>query len=92
LDLDATPTLQEVIKMSALEKPFRTGRTGAKRAQREQTSLIQKQRQASELDLAESEDVLARKKAQAASGRAGRRSLIKTSETGVKSTNLGGTV
>lgn len=78
--------------MSALEKPFRTGRSSAKRAQKEQTNLIQQQRQASELDLAQTEDVLARKKNLAASGRAGRSSLIKTSQTGVKSTNLGGTV
>lgn len=69
-----------------------TGRSAAKRAQRQQTELIQKQRQASELELAEQEDVLARKRAMAAGGAGGRRSLIKTSETGVKSTNLGGTV
>jgi len=70
---------------------FGTGRSAARRAQKEQTALIQKQRQASELELAEEEDVIARKKGLAASGRAGRRSLIKTSETGVRSTNLGGT-
>jgi len=70
---------------------FSTGRSAAKRAQKEQTALIQKQRQTSELELAEEEDVIARKKGLAAGGRAGRRSLIKTSETGVKSTNLGGT-
>ena len=71
---------------------FSTGRSAAKRAQKESTALIQKQKQASELQLAEQEDVISRKKTLAASGRAGRRSLIKTSETGIKSTNLAGTV
>ena len=70
---------------------FKTGKSAAKRAQREQTNLIQRQRQTSELELAEEEDVIARKQSLAKSGRAGRRSLIKTSETGVRSTNLGGT-
>lgn len=69
---------------------FGTG--AAKRARKDQTQLIAKQRQADELKLAEEEDVIARKKGLAASGRAGRRSLIKTSETGVKSDNLGGTI
>ena len=78
--------------MSALEKPFRTGKTGAKRAQAEQTSLIQKQRQVDELNLAGEEDVIARKRALAKSGSGGRQSLIKTSEVGTKSNNLGGTV
>lgn len=76
--------------MSALEKPFRTGRTAAKKAQKEQSLLIQKQRQQDELALAESESELARRKQQAKTG--GRSLLIKTSETGTKSTNLGGTV
>ena len=71
---------------------FKTGRSAARRAQAEQTQLISKQRQTDELKLAEEEDVIGRKKALASSGRAGRRSLIKTSETGVRSTNLGGTV
>jgi len=83
----------------ALKKPlsldpfglFKTGRSAAKRAQKEQTQLISKQRQADELKLAEEEDVIGRKKLLASSGRAGRRSLIRTSETGTKSTNLGGT-
>ena len=70
---------------------FSTGRSAAKRAQRASTELIQKQKQASELELAEQEDVIARKKTLAGSGRAGRRSLIKTTETGLKATNLGGT-
>jgi len=71
---------------------FKTGRSAARRAQAEQTQLIAKQKQTDELKLAEEEDVIARKKSFATSGRAGRRSLIKTSESGVRSTNLGGTV
>lgn len=74
------------------DKPFRTGKTAAKKAQAAQTELIQKQRQAEELRLAESEGVTARKLALAQSGQAGRQSLIKTSEAGVKANNLGGTV
>lgn len=76
--------------MSALEKPFRTGKSSAQRAQNEQSMLIQKQRQQDELALAETESELARKKQLASKG--GRSLLIKTSETGAKSTNLGGTV
>ncbi len=71
---------------------FSTGRSAAKRAQKEQTSLIQKQRQSDELRLAEGEDELARRKLLASGRRGGRQSLIKTSETGTLSTNLGGTV
>ena len=75
------------------DKPFRTGATSAaKKAQAEQTSLIQKQRQSDELSLAENEDTIARKRALALGGKGGRKSLIKTSESGVKSNNLGGTV
>lgn len=75
--------------MSALEKPFRTGRTAARKAQKEQTLLIQKQRQRDELALAESESAVARRRQLAKAG--GRSLLIKTSETGTKSNNLGGT-
>ena len=78
--------------MSALEKPFRTGRTTAKKSQKEQSSLIKKQRQVDELSLAEEESNLARKRSLAKSGTGGRASLIKTSGSGVKSNNLGGTV
>lgn len=76
--------------MSALEKPFRTGRSAAKRTQKEQSLLIQRQRQADELDLAEEEDAIARRKALAKRG--GRQLLIQTSETGSKANNLGGVV
>lgn len=78
--------------MSAIEKPFRTGKTAARKAQKEQASMIAKQRQIDELALAEEEDLIARKKSMAKSGTGGRASLIKTSESGVKSTNLAGTV
>jgi hypothetical protein len=70
-------------------KVFKTGRSAAKRAQERQSLLIEKQRQKTELDLAESNDEIARRKALAKSGKGGRQSLIQTSETG--STNLGGT-
>lgn len=76
--------------MSAIEKPFRTGRTAAKKAAKEQQSLIAQQRQRDELELAESESELARRRQLAKQG--GRSLLIKTAETGVKSNNLGGTV
>lgn len=71
---------------------FSTGKSAAKRAQKEQLSLIQKQKQRDELALSEEEDVIARKKQLASSGRAGRRSLIATSERGVTSNNLGGSI
>jgi len=77
--------------MSAIEKPFRTGKTTAKKAAAQQSLLIEKQRKADELSLAESEDVIARKKQLAKSGKAGRSLLIGTSETGAKSSNLAGT-
>ncbi len=70
---------------------FRTGRTAARKAQEKQSLLIERQRQREEIKLAESEDEIARRKALAKSGKAGRRSLIQTSEAGVGATNLGGT-
>ena len=70
----------------------RTGKTQAKKAAAKQQELMEKQRQKEMADIAESEDVIARKRLMGVGGRAGRRSLIKTSEQGVKSTNLGGTV
>lgn len=70
---------------------FRTGRTSAKKLQEKQSLLIERQRQKEELSLAEETSEIERRKVKAASGRAGRRSLIKTGESGVRSTNLGGT-
>lgn len=78
--------------MTGITKQFRTGRTAAKKAQAQQAEMIQKQRQADELELAESEDELARRKQLSKTGSGGRSLLIKTSETGVKSNNLSGTV
>ena len=77
--------------MTGITKRFRTGKTAAKKGQEAQSLLIEKQRKADELSLAESEDVIARKKQLAKSGAAGRSLLINTSETGVKSNNLAGT-
>lgn len=71
---------------------FRTGATAAKRAQEQQGVAIEKQDTAEALALAESTDELARKQALISRRKGGRSSLIKTSETGVKSTNLGGIV
>jgi len=70
---------------------FRTGKTAAKKGQERQSLLIEKQRQREEIKLAESDDEISRRKALAKSGKAGRRSLIQTSEAGVGATNLGGT-
>jgi len=68
----------------------RTGRTAAKKSQERQSLLIEKQRQATELDLAESTDEVARRRALSKSKSAGRGSLISSSTS--KSNNLGGTV
>lgn len=70
---------------------FRTGRTAARKAQERQSLLIERQRQREELSLAESESEIARRKSLSTSTKAGRRSLIATSEKGVLSSNLGGT-
>lgn len=85
-------TIKKASGFSILDKAFRTGRTSAKKAQKEQSLLIQKQRQVDELALAETESELARKRSLAKSGGRGRQSLIKTSASGIKSTNLGGTI
>ena len=70
---------------------FGTGKGQAKRAQARQEEQIKGQRQIELADKAESEDAIARRKALAESGRGGRRSLIRTSETGTAGTreNLG---
>lgn len=70
---------------------FRTGRTSAKKSQEKQSLLIEKQRQKTELDLAESSDEVARRRALAKSKTAGRGSLISSANSS-KSNNLGGTV
>lgn len=67
--------------------PF--GAKESKRASREQRELIKKQRQVDELALAEEESDIARRKLLAKTG--GRKLLVKTSETGERANNLGGT-
>ena len=88
-------TLDPKKHLKALTNPdpaniARTGKTAAKKSQERQSLLIEKQRQATELDLAESSDEVARRKALAKSKTAGRGSLISSSSS--KSNNLGGTV
>ena len=61
---------------------FSSGKSAAKRAQKRQEAEIAAQRQKEEAKLAESEGEIARRKALAKSGGAGRKSLIRTSETG----------
>ena len=69
---------------------FSTGRSAAKKAQKKSEEAINRQKQIELAQKAESEDVIARRKALAASGTAGRKSLIRTSETGTAArTNLG---
>jgi len=87
------PTLnpKDSIKSAANIDPgniFRTGRTAALKTQEKQSLLIERQRQQEDLRLQEVQSEIKSKQAFAKSGRAGRRSLISTSETGV--TTLGG--
>ncbi len=67
---------------------FRTGRTAATKAQEKQSLLIEKKSQQEQIALAESDDEIARRRSLAKSGKAGRQSLISTSEQG--SSTLGG--
>ena len=67
---------------------FRTGRTAATKLQEKQSLLIERQRQVEQIKLAEADDEIARRKTLAQSGKAGRKSLISTSEQGA--TTLGG--
>jgi len=71
------------------DKPFRTGKTAAKKAAKAQEESIAKQQQSEELRLAEESDVSGRRKALAKSGQAGRSLLINTGSG--KANNLGGT-
>ena len=68
----------------AIEKPFRTGGSAQKR---QAEALLKKQMQTEDVRRAEADDEIARR---AATGRGGRKSLIKSSPTGL-ATNLGGT-
>ena len=61
----------------------------AKDAQKKQKEALEKQRKIEQQRLAEADSEVKRRQATASRGRAGRRSLIATSETGL-ATNLGG--
>ena len=78
---------------SELEAPFRTGRSEAERAQERQTKMLKKQEQIEKQRAAEAEGEVGRRRALMRGKKAGRRSLIATSETGTAGTasNLGGT-
>ena len=69
--------------MGSLDKLFRTGKSSAKRAAREQKALLAKQQQLESIGLAEEEDEIARRLALASGKTGGRRSLIRTSEVGL---------
>jgi hypothetical protein len=69
----------------AIEKPFRTG---ASAAARDASQMAVLQQQKDKVNIAETEDEIARKRA-GAGGAAGRRSLIASSPTGLAKT-LGG--
>lgn len=69
---------------------FRTGKTSSKKAKEKQSLLLERQSQREEIRLAESDDEIARRRALAKGSKGGRRSLIKTSETGAGATTLGG--
>jgi len=64
--------------------------SSARRARRKASLLQAEQRQQEQEELATREDEVARSKAVAASGKAGRSSLIRSAPSGL-STNLGGT-
>lgn len=82
--LDALPTIQEVIVMSgALESG------SARRARRRARSDLATQRKKEGDALATAESEIAITEAGALSGKAGRKSLLKTSPTGL-AVNLGG--
>ena len=78
---------------SEIEKPFRTGRSEAERAQERQTKMLKKQEKIEKQRAAEAESEVKRRQALTMGRRTGRRSLIATSETGTAATasNLGGT-
>ena len=69
-------------------KLFKTGRSATKRSQEKQSLLIERQRQQEQIKLSESDDEIARRRSLAKSGKAGRQSLISTSEQGAAT--LGG--
>ena len=84
LVLDSPPTLQEV---SVMASAFESG--SAARARRKTRGRLAEQRKKEQTKLAEAESEIAITKASALSGKAGRKSLLKTSPTGL-AVNLGG--
>jgi hypothetical protein len=74
----------------AVEKPFRKGATSeARDAANKQKGLIAKEKQSALLKKAEAEDEIARRRGQGTSKTSGRRSLIRSSGSGLSQT-LGG--
>ena len=73
-------------ELKTLEKPLRTG---ASAARRDAAAQLKEQQQKEAVMLAEKESEIAEARSFAQSGRAGRRSLIKSSPTGL-ATTLGG--
>ena len=85
------PFDKDFIKASSQVDPgkiFRNGKTQSKNGQDRQSLQIEKQRQKTAIELADSDSEIARRKVQAKSGKAGRQSLISTSEQGAST--LGG--
>tara|TARA_R110002096_G_scaffold103118_1_gene227357 strand:+ start:623 stop:892 length:270 start_codon:yes stop_codon:yes gene_type:complete len=72
-----------------LEDAVGTGRSSAERAQKKQAKMIAEQQKKQDQLLAEGESDVKRRQALATKGKAGRKSLIATAETGLPS-NLGG--
>mgnify|MGYP003657884999 CR=1 FL=1 len=71
------------------DKLLRTGKSSAERAQKKQAKMIAEQQKKQDQLLAEGESEVKRRQAIATKGKAGRKSLIATAETGLPS-NLGG--
>ena len=71
------------------EGGLRSGKSSAKRAQKAQKKAIAEQKRIEDIRLAEAESGIAKRKALGTRARAGRQSLIATSQTG-RATNLGG--
>lgn len=85
LVLDSPPTVQEANIMASA---FESG--SAARARRKTRGLLADERKKQKATLATAESEIAISEASALSGKAGRRSLLKTSPTGL-AVNLGGT-
>ncbi len=64
------------------------GRAEARRSRKVQEASIAKAKQKEETRIAEEEDVIARKRASGAARGIGRRALVRTTEAGIKGTNV----